>query len=352
MFYVLYDKDLKSIGETYILESWSRTQRATDFDEIKVIGEQIPDFSNPFLVVANDRQGKQMFSGLASTPELDEKNKKTTIALKDYMTLFNSEIIVNWSKFNGTTASDLLDFVLGLFTEQISTGLQVIEYDTTRLTGVILDTSIPLSTETIENVVAYDLISDAINYYNLYCIPKLDLKAKKLTYVFYLAGVNTLSIKLSDFGLNAIEKSFGDFNRASVYSSKFEKNQEWALTETNEVVKLPSDKKLIYPAKNKNFIAEEHDAEKGETETDKLYDAVYDAVMSLAGNRYQQNIELNAQQFKTLIDLTAVDFSYKFKVTMSDNTQIEIPVGEIETDSKGTHIIRLGYRVQELTQIL
>ena len=78
MYFVLYDRHVKSIGETYILESWNRIQRATDFDEMKIVGEEIPQEANPFFVVVNDRQGKQLFSGLASTPSIDDKTKKTS----------------------------------------------------------------------------------------------------------------------------------------------------------------------------------------------------------------------------------------------------------------------------------
>ena len=76
MYFVLYDRHLNSIGETYILEDWSRIQRAVDFDETRISGEQIPYSADPFCVVINDRQGKQVFSGLASTPSTDEKNFK------------------------------------------------------------------------------------------------------------------------------------------------------------------------------------------------------------------------------------------------------------------------------------
>ena len=201
-----------------------------------------------------------------------------------------------------------------------------------------------------ESVLAYNLISDAINYYDLFSDTKLDLKQKTLTFYFKKANLNTLSIRLSDFGVNAIEKSFGDYNRATVYSSTYEKKQEWALTEDNQIVKIPTDKNIIYPAKNRNFIAEEPSEDL--TESQAINDAIYEAVMGLAENRYQENIDLNAQQYKSIIDLTSVDFSYQINVYTNEGEYKVLPVGEIETDSNGTHIIRLGYRVQELTQEL
>lgn len=349
MYFVLYDRFLKSIGETYILESWNRTQRATDFDELKIVGAEIPQNANPFLVVINDRQGKQMFSGLASTPIIDDKTKKTSLTLKDYLTLFNSEIIVDWDSFSGTTVADLINFVFDTWKSQIDVGLANIVCDTSAITDKALDTELYNFTGK-ENVLAYTLIADAINYYDLYNENKLDLKNKTLTFYFKKASVNQISIRLSDFGVNVIEKSFGDYNRASVYSDKFVKNQEWALTENNKIVKVPTEENIIYPAKNRNFIAEKPSEDL--TETQAINDAVYDAVMGLAGNRYQENVDLNGQQYKSIIDLTSVDFSYIINVYTNEGEYKTLPVGEIETDSKGKHIVRLGHRIQELTQEL
>ena len=349
MYFVLYDRFLKSIGETYILESWNRTQRATDFDELKIVGAEIPQNANPFLVVANDRQGKQIFSGLASTPAIDDKTKKTSLTLKDYLTLFNSEIIVDWDNFTGSTVASLIEFVFNTWKTQIDVGIENIVCDTSTIADITLDAEL-YNFSGKENVLAYNLIADAINYYDLYSENKLDLKNKTLTFYFKKASLNSLSVRLSDFGVNAIEKSFGDYNRATVYSSSFVKNQEWALTEENEVVKLPSTKNLIYPAKNRNFIAEASSEDL--TETQAINDAVYDAVMGLAQNRYQENIDLNAQQYKSIIDLTNIDFSYIIKVYTNEGEYKTLPVGEIETDSTGKHIVRLGHRVQELTQEL
>ena len=139
----------------------------------------------------------------------------------------------------------------------------------------------------------------------------------------------------------------------------FEKNQEWALTASNNIVKLPSAEELVYPAKTRNFVAQEvtetttgDNGETIKTTSDGINTAVHNAVMGLANNRYQENMDLNAQQYRSIVDLTAVDFSYIFDVYTNAGKYKSLPVGEIETDSKGTHIVRLGHRVQELTQEL
>ena len=122
------------------------------------------------------------------------------------------------------------------------------------------------------------------------------------------------------------------------------------MTEKNTIVKLPSEENLVYPTKNRNFIAEE--PKEGFTETQVINDAVYDAVMSLAQNRYQENIDLNAHQYKSLIDLTNINFSYIIKVYTKEGFYRDLPVGEIEKDNTGKNIVRLGQRIQEITQEL
>jgi hypothetical protein len=146
---------------------------------------------------------------------------------------------------------------------------------------------------------------------------------------------------LSDVDINSIEKSFGDYNRATVYNADYTINSRWGLSEDNTVVKIPTDKNLVYPAKNRNFVSKEN-----------LSDSLYDAVMGLAKNRYQENIDLNAQKYRSITDLSAVDFSYLISVYLPEGFYRSLPVGEIETDSSGKHIVRLGHRIQELTQEL
>lgn len=349
MFFAMYDRFLKTIGDTYILESWSRIQRAVDFDEMKIVGEQIQSSANPFFVVANDKQGKMMFSGLASTPSIDEKTKKTTMYLKDYMTLLNTEILVDWGSFKGDTVAEYLDFILSTWLDQTDVGFNGITWDVSNLSKTVLDPEIPIG-EGVENVSVYPLVLDVLNYYNVYCDPKLNIFKKKLIFNFCKGSMHIMSIRLKDFGVTNIEKSFGEHNRATVYTYSKEKDQEWGITADNRIIKIyPSEVdnsvSLVYPAKNRNFISAENNS-------DALYNAIYDAVMSLARNRYQENIDLNAQQYKSILDLTKVDFSYKIAVYTEEGYYKDLPVGEIETNSKGTHIVRLGQRIQELTQEL
>jgi hypothetical protein len=171
---------------------------------------------------------------------------------------------------------------------------------------------------------------------------------KTLTFVFHVAGVQTMSLRLRDFGILAVEKSFGAYNRVTVYDSNHVKNQQWALTETNSIVKLPSQEPLVYPAKNRNFIAKPPEEDLSESQA--LYNAVYKAVMGLAQNRYQENIDLDVTQYQSLMDMSELDFSYRVSVYTEDDFYKHLPVGEIETNNKGKHIIRLGHRIQELTQ--
>lgn len=351
MYYVLYDRHLRTIGKTYLLESWSRTQRAYDFDAMSITGEQIPLYADPFLVVINDRQGRIVFSGLASTPEIDDKSKKTTITLKDYRTLWNTEVSVELGSNNLTPLTpyvwEYIDTILSAWISAENVGLANITWDLSRVSHILLDNSLEyVPGKQIVHV--YDTLSGILSYYNIYCVPKLDLYSKTLTFVFYAANLNTVSIRLSDFGINKIEKSFGEYNRVHIYKHDLTFADSWGITEDNSVVRLPTDKDLVYPAKIKTVVADEPSEEHPESAV--VNQAIYDAVMDLAQNRYQENIDINVVRGRSVIDLSGVDFSYSVQVYTDQGAYKMLPVGEIQQDSKGTHIIRIGYRIQELTQ--
>lgn len=358
MYFVLYDKNFNSIGETYNLESWSRIERSHDFDEMKIVGEKIPSYSEPFLVVVKDHKGKLKFSGLASTPSTDDKLNKTSIMLKDYTTLWNTEILIDWGQLMESESDDFiltleeyLDFILACWLRQTDIGLKKVEWDTSKLYDIEWDEeNLNVNDKTgIESLFLYDHISKVLSYYNIYCIPELDLYDETLTFIFYpIDTSSSISIRLQDFGVPEIEKSFGEFNRVTIYNHVYEQIQTWGITENNQVVKLPTEKNLIYPAKNKNFIAEEPSEELSENQS--LWNAVYEAVMELSLNRYQINIDLDFQQYSSIIEASTLNFSRLVSVYTEEGLYRELPVGEVETNSSGKHIVRLGYRIQELTQ--
>lgn len=345
MYYVLYDRFLNSIGDTYIMESWERTQRAYDFDDLKVTGEMIPASADPFFVVCNDKRGNQLFSGLASTPIIDEKVKKTTIVMKDYMTLFNSDIVVNWSTFSGSTLADLFRFILNLWkTQNGSIGFDNVTWDVSDIESISLDSDIPLGSDK-ESILTYDILSEHMYYYGVWCNPVLDIYGKNLTYVFKRVGSKTIDIRLKDFGIEQVEKSFGEFNKATVYNASFVKQQSWLLTLDNSVVKEPTLKEPVYPIKNRNFIAKDDTVQ-------EINNAVYEAVMGLAENRYQENFDLDIQKHKSGINLQGIDFSTSVRVYTNNGYYKTLPVGEIAEDNNSKYIIKIGYRTQELTQEL
>lgn len=347
MYFVLYDRNLNSLGETYVLESWSRIQRSSDFDDLHITGEYIPYYVDPFFVVVNDRQGKLQFSGLASTPVIDDKNKKTSISLKDYMTLFNTDIVVSGT-FDKIKAFSYLQHLLTLWLQQTDVGFSKITWDMSRISEIPWDSDFSIDPNP-HSIFLYDSIQSFLSYYNVYCIPELNIPDKTLSFVFYPMSVHKVSIQLKDFGVLKVEKSFGDYNRVSVYDSAYRKYSEWALTVDNQIIKLPTaNKELIYPAKARNFIAEP--VSDTLTKEQSLFNAVYDAVMGLAQNRYQENIDLDIQKYPSAISDKSIDFSYSFLTYSDKGFYKELPVGEIETDSKGKYIVRLGQRVQDITQ--
>ena len=267
------------------------------------------------------------------------------------MTLLNSDIVVRWSDFKGSTLSEYIDFVFSIWKVQNgSLGFDNIVWDVSRVQGS-LDTGIPLGTDT-ESVLAYTLIHDCMSYYGVWCESTLDVFEKKLTFTFRNTETGYQDIRLKDFGIEQVEKSFGEFNRVTIYNHLYEKKQSWVLTEDNSVVKEPLnlEEVPVYPTKNRNYIAEEPDDEL--TEIDAVNNAVYDAVMDLSDNRYQENIDLDVAGHSVGVLLENANFSLAVRVYTDTGYYKTLPIGEIVTDSKGKHIVKVGYRIQELTQEL
>lgn len=347
MYYVAYDRNLNTIGSTYVLEKWRRTRRAYDYDDMSIEGERIPDNAEPFFIVVNDKTGHINFSGLASTPENDDETNKTKITIKDYRTLFNSDIVVDWSDYAGTTLKSLFDMVLGEWkTQNGEIGFDNIEFNTDGIADVLLDTEIALGAEK-ESFSVYEFISENMYYYSVFVETLLDVYAKKLTFTFKKVGTRKVTVKLADFGIGKVAKDFGEYNQATVYTANFEKHGVWILTADNEIAKMEGGKSFnrIYPVKNKNFVA-------SSGESDDLYSAVYDAVMGLATNRYTESFDLDVSSNPAGVYIENIGFDTSVEVYTADGYYKTLPVGEIEQDSDDTHIIRVGYRAQDLTQIL
>lgn len=347
MYFVLYDRNLNTIGSTYVLENWHRTRRAYDYDDMSIEGERIPDNAEPFFVVVNDKTGHMNFSGLAGTPENDDETNKTKITIKDYRTLFNSDIVIDWSQFKGTTFKDLLDFVLNLWkTQNGEIGFDNIEFDTNEVSDILLDTEIDLGQEK-ESFQVYEFLSENMYYYSAYTDVILDIYVKKLTFAFKKVGTRKVSVKLADFDIGKVAKDFGEYNQATVYTSDFVKQGTWILTADNAVAKLEDGKTFnrIYPVKNRNFVA-------ASTEADALNSAIYDAIFGLAENRYAESFDLDINANAAGEYIRDIGFDTSVEVYTADGYYKTLPIGEIEQDSDDTHIIRVGYRAQELTQIL
>lgn len=346
MNFVLYDRKLKSIGELYPATEWSRIQRAVDFDEMTIVGSGVPLNEKPFIIVMLDKKGHPLFSGLVGTLSR-KKSGKSDIPVKDYLTLLNSDVFIDWIGFDGTTASQYINFVMAAWSAQVDTGfVGRVTWNTDDVKDVLLDPIFYGTSESHrENVLAYDLIKGIVDFHEIYVETKLNIDAKTLTFYFKRAYVVEQELNLRDTELDFADSSFGDYNTVSIYKSSGEWYQSWGLTVNNNIIKLPAEDPdiLVYPKKNRNFVASEPTDE-------SLFDAVYDALTGLAQNRYQENIDLPSRQYSSFLDLTKVDFSYAIKVYSSLGYDRVLPVGEIETDSKGKHIVRLGYRIQELTQ--
>lgn len=342
MYAVLYDQNMSSYRGLYKIESWNRVQRAYDFDTMSIVCQQLPSEASPFFVVVNNEKGHELFSGLAGTPDIDDKTQKTTLVLKDFMTLMNSEIIIPWAtittNYPNASVKTIFDVILGLWTTQNGEiGFDGISWNTDSLSNITADTSV-IPTET-ESALVYDIISQYMSYYDLFCTPVLDVHSKSLTYNFSKVGIRTKNIRLSDYGIDRIVKDFGEYNKVSVYNTSYVLQDSYVLCEDNTIVKEPTNKPLVYPIKNRNYIA---------SSDEDIASARYDAIMGLAENRYQENFDIDASNDSVL---RGISFDTAVNIYTDLGLYKKMPVGEIETDSNGKYRLTIGYRTQLLTQL-
>jgi hypothetical protein len=321
--YRLYNRQFQVIGtNAFVIESWKKITRAFETDSIQFVGE-VPniDITSALFATVHDKFGNVLFGGLLSTPDSSNKTDKATIYLKDFITMFNTEIVIDMTAY--ATVDALITAMFGLATE---TGI-TINLDITGINAINLDYAKDTTTINIK-----ETIFELCKQYNLYYEANIDLINNRLNISFKKVGTATLDINLSEWDLKVTAQDFGIINKATVLSEIDAVEAVYYLCNDNVIRVAPSEEQKLYPIKNKNFIGEDRE---------------YNAITILAENRYQENFDIN------VVDTQLQDYGFNTLLTLYVNGIIykQLPIGEIEEDSNGTKIIRIGYRPRLFTQI-
>jgi hypothetical protein len=320
--YRLYNRQFQVIGtNAFVIESWKKITRAFETDSIQFVGE-VPniDITSAVFATVHDKYGNVLFGGLLSTPDSSNKLDKATIYLKDFITMFNTEVILDMTSY--ATVDALITAMFGLATE---TGI-TINLDISAITSISLDYAKDTTSINIK-----ETVFELCKQYNLYYEANIDLVNSQLNIEFGVVGSVTLDLNLNDWDLKVTAQDFGTINKATLVSDLDAVEAVYYLCNDNIIRTAPSEAQKIYPVKNKNFIGE---------------DKEYNAITTLAENRYQENFDIN------IVDTQLEDYGFNTLLTLYVNGIIykQMPIGEIEEDSNGNKTLRIGYRPRLFTQ--
>ena len=339
MYYVLYDRNFSVLGQqgTKKIERFRHQQRSYDFSSLSITGAKIDAKVNPFWISINNADGsirEMTLFGVSSTGFDD----KTTIAAKDLKKIFDTEIVLDFASNSFSKLSEMLLYVWKQFSAQIDVGFPVSEFNVAGISDIDIVAEVQESEKKVYNTCT--LLKNEIFYYNVHLEYEIKPNLKRVRFSVEKNDIEVKDIQLSDFGIDEVEKVIGDINVAAVWSDDLaEKLFTYYLYGDNSIGTSQNNPERIYPAKVKIYKNE-----------DPVI-AQKEAVLDLALARFYENININISEFQSGLRFRDVNFKTSFRIYAPDLYKI-LPIGEIETNQKGEKIIKLGYRPQELTQIL
>lgn len=338
MHYVLYDKDFQALGirKTYPCGSWSLTKKANEFDELVIEGMAIENDDRAMYVGLHDEYAElDSFSAtrsdlkaiaLSGIPET--ANGKTIINAIDIRQLLNNDCVIDLTSVS--TVSGLYDELLSCLFDTARSG-----YANMGITITAPDLSacenIPFKPETLETEKAtgnvWKTLQAVNSVYDCYVSAEVDFINKTVQFKVNRI-VNTISVKLADFGVSITRRDATKTNRAVCYAEGDYTTRSVYYLQSDDTVVAESDiiaDKVLYPAVIEVF------------EASTLADAQTKAIQKLYENRYKSSVEISLDT-KTGHMLKDVDLTYKVDV----HEYKILPVMQTYENSKGTKKIKLG----------
>lgn len=343
MYYVLYDKDFNALGvrKTYPCSSWSLAKKANEFDELIIEGMAIETDDNAMYVGLHDEYLKLAnmntmttgslkaiaFAGLPTT-----KDGKTKVSAIDIRQLLNNDCVIDLASI--TTVSALYTELLTCLFDTArngyrNMGLEIIAPDISETASIAFKADTLETAKAVGNV--WDTIQAANSVYDCYIEVAVSFVEKTIRFRVKRI-INSISIKLEDFGVSKTKRDTSKTNRAVCYAEGAYSSRTVYYLQSDDTVVTESNinaAKVLYPPMVEVF------------EEKTLVDAQTKGIQKLYQNRFKSSVEvpLDNQMGYMLqgIDLTFMVDVHEYKT---------LPVMEVYEDSKGKTKIKLG-RLEE-----
>ena len=343
MIITFYDKDFNALQDNASLNvgEWNLTRRAVDYDDFTATCEPFLEKINPTFVVFKDDFGRYKYGAFAGIPELTKDNQ-TKLQASDLKTIFNNEILVQFSVYS--TLKDYFDALFSVFGTQAIQSSFTIEYDTTRISSVSMSSLSP-ETELKSYNVWEDCIVPYLKYYNVFIETSLNIKQKKIIFTLKLCNDKTMPLRLWEYDIKNYGKyitSINEVQGAVLYNGSITYGFKWILTADNSITTNTANRDL-YPIKRKLIVKETEDSNEVLT---LLNEVNVEALKTLVEARYQESFTIqvdNDQRYSN------VNFDTSFNI-YSERGQFYkfLPLGEITENNKGQKTIKIGYKPDDI----
>ena len=354
MYLALYNSDRKHITNVGNA-TYDKTERVYDPDSFSAEGISSKDINGAKIVVVNDELGNYVYACFVDsiTPN---KNKRTVKGI-DFKTLWDTEILLDY------TSADSFDGKLSAIFTKIKQA--VFDGDDTTVQKIPVDVIIPADTTdttlvygsyqgSYQIVNAYTFLKCYLKYYEYNIESRYDIEKGRIIFTF-VKCTDTLKINLNDFTHELTTSSAATnktvatvkFNTASgttrpttIATRYFYRNEENGIVMSDEIGDIDG---RIYPVRAKWF------------ESDKLADALFEAVYELANARYVDNIVIDNNATTDPIDLAEYPLYTKVELYYDGKLYKTLPISEkITTLSPGGEStkVKLGFKKILLTEII
>lgn len=337
MYITFYDRSFKAIGNnsSQIIESYSRTRRAYDFNEFSCVCEPLTIDAQPVFGVIRKNDGYYDYAVLNPVVDID-KNNKAKVSCRDLKAVFNTEVLYDFSKFNGEKITDFLAYLFNEWHDFDNCGFAVeIDFADDCKNIEVIENTLP-SHKDVYNT--FDVMKKTFGVYDLFMSTKLDINGKKI-----VCHIGSTKKNIKNLNIDEYPNSFGrvaaDINTAIAYKDDYSESIRWYLLSDNSIT-LDASKRDIFPSRAKVFKSEH------------IEDASYDAIGELAENRFQEQIDINVYETADYDRLRTVDFDTSFKVYSNGKFYKTLPIGEIIDNEKNEMTIKIGYKPINIIQLI
>ena len=352
-FICLYDHEWNALGNwtQHVAKSWNLKRKAQESDEFNAICKDFENSKDACFVALHEPTGGLKYACFCGIPKTNE-NGFTTITGIDCRTLFNQEMMVNYTSLPSSyevTVADLFQYLMwdvfvenGWLTINSGTGAVTnnnfgvdfaIDLTDLSLLGNVWNESYINRTDEIRNV--WEELLKACACYDLYIKADIsvDSNTNKYKLTFSVRRIyNTRSIKLSDYNVK-MKLNQNITNRVIVRHGSGNVYYETLYLYNDNTIGYMITNKMLFPPVTQTIYKE------------SLSEAVADAYKILQENRFKDRvvIDLSSKLGSTLEDM---DFSFYGDLVgynPADSSSIKrLPVSAVSTDSNGKKVLEFG----------